>query len=85
SAQGLEVVHSGRRRWVDPHWFRGNSYFRLGLEWVRAALFQGWHLIRHVAFSSNSEPVPTMASRSGHQLRSERLEFQVYSSAYSPD
>ena len=38
TAQGVEVVDSGRRRWVDTHWFRGNSYFRIGLEWVKTAL-----------------------------------------------
>ncbi len=27
SAQGVEVVRTGKRRWVDTHWFRGNSYF----------------------------------------------------------
>ncbi|MDJ0573173.1 MAG: hypothetical protein QNJ53_29620 [Pleurocapsa sp. MO_192.B19] len=27
SAQGVQVVDSGKRRWVDTHWFRGNSYF----------------------------------------------------------
>ena len=30
TAQGVDVVASGQRRRVDPHWFRGNSYF-LGL------------------------------------------------------
>jgi len=30
TAQGVEVVQSGKRPWVDPHWFRGNSYFRIG-------------------------------------------------------
>jgi hypothetical protein len=25
-AQGTEVVKQGKRRWVDPHWFRGQSY-----------------------------------------------------------
>ncbi|MGI8934892.1 MAG: hypothetical protein ACR2FS_12545 [Phormidesmis sp.] len=27
TAQRLEVVQSGRRRWIDTHWFRSNSYF----------------------------------------------------------
>lgn len=85
SAQGLEVVQSGKRRWVDPHWFRGNSYFRIGLEWVRSALFQGWRLIRRVAFFSNSDPEPAMASRPQHLQRSHRLEFQLCSFSYYPD
>lgn len=25
TAQGVEVVESGKRRWSDPHWFRGVS------------------------------------------------------------
>ncbi len=30
TAQGTEVVAQGKRRWVDPHWFRGNSYLKIG-------------------------------------------------------
>ncbi|MEL6402576.1 MAG: transposase [Cyanobacteria bacterium J06626_4] len=41
TAQGVAVVAAGRRRWVDTHWFRGNSYFRMGTEWVKAALQEG--------------------------------------------
>ncbi|WP_293123957.1 hypothetical protein [Moorena sp. SIO4G3] len=36
TAQGVEVVETGKRRWVDTHWFRGNSYFRIGWEWIKA-------------------------------------------------
>jgi hypothetical protein len=25
---------TGQRRWVDPHWLRGHSYFRIGWDWV---------------------------------------------------
>jgi hypothetical protein len=28
--QGTAVVAQGKRRWVDPHWERGNSYLRIG-------------------------------------------------------
>lgn len=35
TAQGVEVIATGKRRWVDTHWFRGNSYFRIGWEWVK--------------------------------------------------
>lgn len=38
TAQGIEVVESRRRRWIDTHWSRGNSYARIGTEWVKAAL-----------------------------------------------
>ena len=29
-AQVTKVVAPGKSRWVDPHWFRGNSDFRSG-------------------------------------------------------
>ena len=38
TAQGVDVVEKGKRRWVDTHWFRGNSYFRIGIDWVKSAL-----------------------------------------------
>ncbi len=41
TAQGVEVVAAGKRRWVDPHWCRGNSYFRIGWDWLKAALENG--------------------------------------------
>ena len=85
SAQGVEVVDSGKRRWVDTHWFRGNSYFRIGLDWVRSALLDGWRLIRSVTFSSNKDPEPAMASRTQHHKRLYRLEFKPITIAFKPD
>ena len=35
SAQGVAVVESGNRSQVDVHSFRGNSYFRIGWDWIR--------------------------------------------------
>ena len=29
-AQGTAVVTQGKRRWVDAHWFRGQSYLKIG-------------------------------------------------------
>ena len=37
TAQGTEVVAQGKRRWVDPHWFRGSSYLKIGWNWVKTA------------------------------------------------
>lgn len=85
TAQGLAVVESGKRRWVDPHWFRGNSYFRIGWDWVKAALEQGWRLIRDVRFTSNRDPEPAQASRKQHEKRRYRLEFKVWTTKYLPD
>jgi len=85
TAQGVAVIEAGKRRWVDTHWFRGNSYFRIGLDWVRSALLDGWRLIRSVAFSSNKDPEPAMASRTQHHKRLYRLEFKPTIIAFKPD
>lgn len=85
TAQGVEVVESGRRRWVDTHWFRGNSYFRIGTDWVKTALEEGWRLLRRVRFTSNRDPEPAMASRQQHSKQIHRLEFQVLTFEFPPD
>ena len=85
TAQGVEVVNDGKRRWVDPHWFRGNSYFRIGWDWVKTALETGWRLIRQVRFTSNRDPQPAMASRKQHQQRTYQLEFTIRTYQYVPD
>lgn len=85
TAQGVTVVEQGKRRWVDTHWFRGNSYFRIGLDWIRAALMDGWMLIKHVVFRSNKDLEPAMASRKQHEKRSYRLEFQAFTTHFKPD
>ncbi|WP_287314852.1 hypothetical protein, partial [Moorena sp. SIO1G6] len=83
TAQGVEVVETGKRRWVDTHWFRGNSYFRIGIDWVKSSLENGWRLIRRVRFTSNHDPDPTMASRKQHEKRSYQLEFKIQTYHYA--
>ena len=85
TAQGIAVVEAGRRRWVDTHWFRGNSYFRLGCEWVKMAWQHGWRFIQQVHFWSHRDPEPAMASRKQHQRSTLRLEFKVRSFVYAAD
>jgi hypothetical protein len=85
TAQGVEVVQSGKRRWVDPHWFRGNSYFRIGWDWVKTALETGSRLVRGVRFTANQDPQPAMASRKQHQQRTYQLEFVIRTYQYVPD
>ena len=85
TAQGVQVVADKQRRWVDTHWFRGNSYFRIGLDWIHAALLDGWRLVNRVLFESNTDPEPAMASRWQHEKRSFQLEFQVFSTQFNPD
>jgi len=66
-AQGTEVVNPGKRRWVDPHWFRGQSYLKLGWNWVKFALRGGWQLIPPLHLSSACDPEPAMASKRQYQ------------------
>ncbi len=77
TAQGVAVVESGKRQMVDTHWFRGNSYFRIGWDWVKTSFIKGWDVIQSVRFTSNKDPVPAMASRKQHEKRLFQIEFQV--------
>jgi hypothetical protein len=61
--QGTAVVAAGQRRWVDPHWFRGASYLKIGWRWVRRALRKGWALVTDLTLSAADDPEPAIASR----------------------
>jgi hypothetical protein len=60
--QGTAVVASGKRRWVDAHWFRGNSYLKIGWKWVRRALIKGYQLISQLRLFTLLDPDPAIAS-----------------------
>ena len=83
TAQGDAVVASGRRRWIDTHWSRGNSYFRIGWEWVKASWQKGWELICQVRFISNHDPQPAIASRKQDEKYRYRFEFQIQTFSYA--
>jgi hypothetical protein len=63
-AQGTQVVAAQKRRWVDPHWFRGTSYLRIGWQWVKTALTRGWELFATLHLSGAPDPEPCRASAS---------------------
>jgi DDE family transposase len=63
-AQGTQVVTAQKRRWVDPHWLRGNSYLRIGWQWVKTALARGWELFATLHLSGMPDPQPCRASAS---------------------
>ncbi len=63
-AQGTQVVQTHKRRWVDPHWFRGTSYLRIGWQWVKTALTRGWELFTTLHLSGAPDPEPCRASAS---------------------
>lgn len=62
-AQGTQVVEQGIRRWVDPHWFRGSSYLKIGWDWIKAALSKGWALITVLRLFGGPDPEPAIASK----------------------
>lgn len=61
-AQGTQVVAAHNRRGVDPHWWRGNSYLRLGWQGVKTALARGWALFATLHLSGVPDPEPARAS-----------------------
>ena len=72
-AQGTEVVQQGKRRWVDPHWFRGQSYLKIGWHWVTLALSRGYKLVTRVHLVGGADPDPAMASKSQYQKQVRRF------------
>ena len=63
TVQGQQVVATGKRRWVDPRWQRANSYFRIGWNWLKGVLYQGWNLFVTISLSGKADPQPASASR----------------------
>lgn len=61
--QGVEVVRSGQRRRIDPHWFRGNSYLRIGWHWLKQARTKGWPFLDRLRLDPTPDPEPAIASR----------------------
>ena len=61
---GTAVVDQDERRQVDPHWFRGSSYFKIGWHWIRKVLVQGWIIPRTVALHSALDLDPCIPSKS---------------------
>lgn len=75
TATGVEVVKTGQRRLVDPHWFRGSSYLKIGWSWVKKALIHGWNLPHTIFFTSNVDPDPVKASKPQHEQRTYTIQF----------
>ena len=79
-SQGVAVVADGNRRLVDPHWFRGNSYLKIGWKWVKRVSFQGGQLIRSLFLDALPDPEPSRSSKQ-HSLPSPfSLSFFDFSS-----
>ena len=82
TVQGQQVVATGKRRWVDTHWQRGNSYLRIGWNWLKGVLHQQWRLFPTIFLSGETDPEPASASKKQMQKQLER-EFTVKSYRFS--
>src|SRR5882672_7001797 len=80
-SQGTAVVKQGKRRLVDPHWFRGDSYLKIGWKWVIYALTRGYELLSTVYLSSECDPEPAMASEKQGRQRQDRFVFKYQEAA----
>jgi hypothetical protein len=81
-SQGAEVVKQGKRRWVDPHWFRGKSYLKIGWDWVKTALSKGLHLITWLHLSGEPDPEPAISSKNQF-MHQPQLCFSVEFARYA--
>lgn len=78
TVQGQQVVAAGKRRWVDAHWQRGNSYLRIGWNWLKGVLHQDWPLLLTISLQGYADPEPASASKKQTQKHLER-EFTIKS------
>ncbi len=76
TVQGQEAMQACIRRLVDCHTFRGNSYLRLGWEWVKGVLYRGWRIFPTFCLSPDVDREPAIASNK-HAQKSLEREFQV--------
>jgi len=83
TAQGLAVADSGYRRLVDPHWFRGLSYLKIGWNWIHTALTKNWTFFPSEPFTSYLDSEPAMASHRKHRQKFFRIEFYASILDYS--
>ena len=82
-SQGTEVVHTGKRRFVDAHWFRGSSYLKIGWNYVRRALVRGDVLMGYMRLDPREDPDPAIASRKQDEER-HRLSFRTSFKVFKP-
>jgi hypothetical protein len=81
TVQGQQVVATGKRRAVDCHWQRGNSYLRIGWSWFKGVFHHGWRLFHTIALQGLLDPDPAFASKRQVQNQLER-EFTVKSYSF---
>ena len=82
TVQGQQVIAHDKRRWVDCHWQRGNSYLRIGWSWLKGVLHQGWQLFCTITLEGAQDPEPAFASKKQSQKHLER-EFTAKSYSFT--
>jgi hypothetical protein len=60
---GLEVVRADLRRWVDTHWDRGLSYFKIGWRWLVQQYRRAWRVFATFWLDPAPDPARAIASR----------------------
>lgn len=75
SSNGTQVVKSGERRMIDPHWFRGQSYLRIGWDWLRRALYHGLKLFNFIKLYGGDDPDPAVASVGQFEQQQQKFKF----------
>jgi len=60
---GLAVVQANVRRWVDTHWDRGLSYFKIGWRWLVQQYRRAWCAFATFWLDPAPDPTPAIASR----------------------
>lgn len=73
--QGLAVQVAGLRRQVDPHWDRGLSFLKIGLQWIKGAVQKGRALWQPQPLL-NRNPEPCFPSRKAKQRSYDTLIFE---------
>jgi hypothetical protein len=69
---GLRVVRAQLRRWVDTHWDRGLSYFKIGWRWLRQQYRRHWPSFLSLWIDPSPAQVPVSASRRKLALKRKR-------------
>lgn len=82
-SQGTEIVAAGKRRLVDIHWFRGNSYLKIGWKWVKRAVTQRLELSHTLFLDDQPDPDPAISSRK-QWLNLPSISFTLTFFDYSP-
>jgi hypothetical protein len=60
---GTGVVKLKLRRWVDTHWDRGSSYFKIGWSWFCQQYRRSWPDLPAFWLDPDPDPEPAIASR----------------------